>query len=126
VGPHCFFCGTFTGPFSQVEGLFTVVICIPCLEVRQAQPDTLLGLHDSRPTLEEVGAVRLRLWPLVPRPWFLEGTPRLSVRAGQPPTSCYGRIRTSASGSCTAVARRRRADLPVCRWSLVAFLATRP
>jgi hypothetical protein len=29
-----------------VEGLFTVLICIPCLEVRQAQPDTRLGLHD--------------------------------------------------------------------------------
>jgi hypothetical protein len=37
VGPHCSFCGTFTGPFSEVEGLFTVLICIPCLEVRQAQ-----------------------------------------------------------------------------------------
>jgi hypothetical protein len=23
-----------------------VLICVPCLEVRQAQPDTLLGLHD--------------------------------------------------------------------------------
>jgi hypothetical protein len=43
VGPHCSFCGTFTGPFSEVEGLFTVLICIPCLEVRQAQPHTLLG-----------------------------------------------------------------------------------
>jgi hypothetical protein len=29
VGPHCSFCGTFTGPFSEVEGLFTVWICIP-------------------------------------------------------------------------------------------------
>jgi hypothetical protein len=43
VGPHCSFCGTLTGPFSEVEGLFTVLICIPCLEVRQARPDTLLG-----------------------------------------------------------------------------------
>jgi hypothetical protein len=39
VGPRCSFCGTFTGPFSEVEGLFTVLICIPCLEVRLAQPD---------------------------------------------------------------------------------------
>jgi hypothetical protein len=46
VGPHCSFRGTFTGPFSEVEGLFTVLICIPCLEVRQAKPDTLLGLQD--------------------------------------------------------------------------------
>ena len=46
MGPPCSFCGTFTGPFSQVEGLFTVHICIPCLEVRRVRPDTLLGLHD--------------------------------------------------------------------------------
>jgi hypothetical protein len=46
MGPHCSFCGTFTGPLSQVEDLFTVLICIPCLEVRLAPPDTLLGLHD--------------------------------------------------------------------------------
>jgi hypothetical protein len=32
-----------------VEGLFTVLICIPCLEVRQAQPDTRLGRHDPGP-----------------------------------------------------------------------------
>ena len=33
----------------MVEGLFTVLICIPCLEVRQAQPDTRLGLHGPGP-----------------------------------------------------------------------------
>jgi hypothetical protein len=43
---HCSFCGATRGPFAKVEGLFTVWICIPCLEVRQAQPDTRLGLHD--------------------------------------------------------------------------------
>jgi hypothetical protein len=46
VGPHCSLCGTFTRPFSEIQGLFTVLICIPCLEVRQARSDTLLGLHD--------------------------------------------------------------------------------
>ena len=46
MGPHCSFCGTFTGPFSEVEGLFTALICIPCLEVRLVQLDTLLALHD--------------------------------------------------------------------------------
>jgi hypothetical protein len=30
-GWHCSFCGTFTGPFSKVEGLFTVLIRRPCL-----------------------------------------------------------------------------------------------
>jgi hypothetical protein len=43
---HCSFCGATSGPFAKVEGLFTVWICIPCLEVRQAQPATRLGLHD--------------------------------------------------------------------------------
>jgi hypothetical protein len=40
VGPRCSSCGTFTGPFSEVEGLFTVLICIPCLEVRLARRDS--------------------------------------------------------------------------------------
>ena len=43
------FCGATSGPFAKVEGLFTLLICIPCLEVRQAQPDTHLGLHDPGP-----------------------------------------------------------------------------
>lgn len=46
---HCSFCGASRGPFAKVEGLFTVWICSPCLEVRQAQPDTRLGLHDPSP-----------------------------------------------------------------------------
>ncbi len=45
AGP-CSFCGATIGPFARVEGLFTVWICIPCLEVRLAQPATRLGLHD--------------------------------------------------------------------------------
>ena len=51
TGPagHCSFCGATAGPFATVEGLFTVWICIPCLKVRQAQPDTHLGLHDPSP-----------------------------------------------------------------------------
>jgi hypothetical protein len=46
---HCSFCGSTSGPFAKVEGLFTVLICIPCLEIRQAQPDTRLGLHGPGP-----------------------------------------------------------------------------
>jgi hypothetical protein len=46
---HCSFCGATRGPFATVERLFTVWICIPCLEVRQARPDTRLGLHDPGP-----------------------------------------------------------------------------
>jgi len=46
---HCSFCGATRAPFTKVEGLFTVLICIPCLEVRQAQPATRLSLHDPGP-----------------------------------------------------------------------------
>jgi hypothetical protein len=46
---RCSFCGATGGPFAKVEGLFTVWICIPCLEVRRAQPETRLGLHDPAP-----------------------------------------------------------------------------
>jgi hypothetical protein len=46
---HCSFCGATGGPFATAEGLFTVLICIPCLEIRQAQPDTYLGLDDPGP-----------------------------------------------------------------------------
>ena len=48
-GGHCSFCGASRGPFATVEGLFTVLICIPCLEVRQDQPVTRLGRHDLGP-----------------------------------------------------------------------------
>jgi hypothetical protein len=102
VGPHCSFCGTFTGPFSEVEGLFTVLICIPCLEVRQARPDTLLGLHDPGHPWFQWGCPvdGCGKWFIGPRD--LEGTPRPSIPTGRPPMSCCGRIRTSACGSCTA------------------------
>jgi hypothetical protein len=46
---HCSFCGTTSGPFAKVEGLFTVLICIPCLEVRQPQADTRLSFHGPGP-----------------------------------------------------------------------------
>ena len=45
AGGQCSFCGATSGPFTKVEGLFTVWICIPRLEVRQAQPDTRLDRH---------------------------------------------------------------------------------
>jgi hypothetical protein len=46
---HCSFCGAASGPFAKVEGLFAVLICIPCLEVRQAQPATRLGCTTLAP-----------------------------------------------------------------------------
>jgi hypothetical protein len=76
VGPHCSFCGTFTGPFSEVEGLFTVLICIPCLEVRQAQPDTLLGLHDPGQPWEKWAARSRAAASRSSAPGIWSGTPR--------------------------------------------------
>jgi hypothetical protein len=73
VGPHCSFCGTFTGPFSEIEGLFTVLICIPCLEVRQARPDTLLGLHDPGQPWEKWGCPIEGCGRWFLGPWDLEG-----------------------------------------------------
>jgi hypothetical protein len=46
VGPHCSCCDTVTGPFSEIEGPFTVLICVLCLAVRQAPAGELLALHD--------------------------------------------------------------------------------
>jgi hypothetical protein len=46
VGPHCSFCGTFTGPFSEVEGLFTVLMCARCQATRRSSPAELLAHHD--------------------------------------------------------------------------------
>jgi hypothetical protein len=73
VGPHCSFCGTFTGPFSEIEGLFTVLICIPCLEVRLAQPDTLLGLHDPGLAWAQWGCPIQGCGRWFLGPWDLEG-----------------------------------------------------
>jgi hypothetical protein len=73
VGPHCSFCGTFTGPFSEIEGLFTVLICIPSLEVRQARP-TPCSASMTRVSPGSSGAVPIEgcgRWFL--GPWDLEG-----------------------------------------------------
>jgi hypothetical protein len=84
VGPHCSFCGTFTGPFSEIEGLFTLLICIPCLETARhgptpcsasmtraspgrsgAVPSTAAAAGSSAPGSEWHGVGRLPPWRLV-------------------------------------------------------------
>jgi hypothetical protein len=52
---QCSFCGAPSGPFAKVEGLSTVLICNPCLEVQQAQPETRLHLHD--PALSDYDSI---------------------------------------------------------------------
>jgi hypothetical protein len=70
-GGHCSFCGATRGPFATVEGLFTVWICIPCLEVRQPRPDTRLGLHDPGPYLPMSSAEMRESLELLPS-WALQ------------------------------------------------------
>jgi hypothetical protein len=73
VGPHCSFCGTSTGPFSQVEGLFTVLICIPCLAVRQVPAGELLARHDPGQPWLQWGCPIEGCGQWVIGPWELEG-----------------------------------------------------
>jgi len=72
VGPHCSFCGTFTGPFSQIEGLFTVADLHPCLEVRLAGSHTVLGLHDPGQPWEQWGCPVDGCGEWFPGSWDLE------------------------------------------------------
>jgi hypothetical protein len=70
AGGHCSFCGATSGPFSKVEGLFTVLICIPCLEIRQAHPATRLSLHNPGPYPVMNGAEMRESLELLPS-WVL-------------------------------------------------------
>jgi hypothetical protein len=113
VGPHCSFCGTFTGPFSEVEGLFTVLICIPCLEVRQAQPGTLLGLHDPGHPWLKWGCPIDGCGQWFIGPWHLEWHTAAEHPGWTATTSCCDRIRTSACGSSTVRSRIGRPPDPL-------------
>jgi hypothetical protein len=46
VGPRCSFCGTSTGPFREVEGLFTVLMCGRCFAARHTPAAKLVAHHD--------------------------------------------------------------------------------
>ncbi len=49
VGPRCSFCGTSTGPFREVEGLFTVLMCADCQAARTVRPPVVELLADHNP-----------------------------------------------------------------------------
>jgi hypothetical protein len=38
VGPRCSFCGTEAGPFLEVQGAFTVLMCGDCQAARGHNP----------------------------------------------------------------------------------------
>ena len=102
MGPHCSFCGTFTGPFSEIEGLFTVLICIPCLEVRLAQPDTLLGLRDPGQPREQWGCPINGCGQ-----WFIGLVPGVAHRAEHPDwTATYQLLRPYPNQRQRVVYRR--------------------
>jgi hypothetical protein len=109
VGPHCSFCGTSTGPFREVEGLFTVLMCARCRVVRHASPPPHLAHHDPGEPWLKWGCPIQGCGHRVIIPHELEGTRRPSIPAGSPATSCFGPIRTSYSGSCTSKSRARQA-----------------
>jgi hypothetical protein len=46
VGPRCSFCGASTSPFLEVEGLFTVLMCVGCQAARSSS--TRPGLPTTR------------------------------------------------------------------------------
>ena len=46
MGSHCSFCGTSTGPFREVEGLFVVLMCYRCQAIRHAERSELVARHD--------------------------------------------------------------------------------
>jgi hypothetical protein len=47
--PRCSFCGSSTGPFREVEGLFTVLMCVGCQAARSPglRPAELLADHNQ-------------------------------------------------------------------------------
>jgi hypothetical protein len=73
VGPRCSFCGTFTGPFSEIEGLFTVLICIRAWRSASPGRTPLLGLHDPGQPWEQWGCPIEDCGCWVLGPWDLEG-----------------------------------------------------
>jgi hypothetical protein len=74
VGPHCSFCGISTGPFQQVEGLFTVLMCARCqADHCQASPPPLVARHDpEEPWLKWACPIQ-DCGHRVIGPWELEG-----------------------------------------------------
>jgi hypothetical protein len=131
--PRCSFCGTSTGPFRAVEGLFTVLMCAGCQALRSSRhrgrPTTLVEMHEPDQPAE------LLAHHDPAEPWLQWGCPlagcgtgwscpgtwsrmrRPSTRAGWPASRSSGPTRTRNSGSCSGGPTTLPADAP--RWPLV-------
>ena len=75
ITPRCSFCGTSAGPFREVEGLFTVLMCSGCLAARSArsQPLELLADYDRGEPWFKWGCPLQGCGHRVILPWDLEG-----------------------------------------------------
>jgi hypothetical protein len=122
--PHCSFLRNLHRPLQRCRGPVhnADLHPLPWKSVRPSR--TRCSLSTTRPAVAEVELPDRRLRPVIslaPGTW--SGTPRPSIPAGRPPTSCCDRIRTSACGSSTIRSRiwpappdpsskRRSAGLP--------------
>jgi hypothetical protein len=75
MGQRCSFCGTSTGPFREVEGLFTVLMCTRCQAARTParRPLELLAHHDPGEPWLKWGCPIEGCGHRVIGPWDLEG-----------------------------------------------------
>jgi hypothetical protein len=124
VGPRCSFCGTATGPFSEVGGGFPLQMCQACQAARAASgtagllegPAELLAHHRPGEPHLQWGCPLCGYWAGLP--WFLEGHTDAEHPGGRRPTSWCGRCRARSCGWCTAArpvrarARGRRQPEP--------------
>ncbi len=76
MGPRCSFCGASTGPFLEVEGLFTVLMCVGCQAARSSSPRP--GLPTNRGEMGTRGPdqpAELLVRPDFGKPWLQWGCP---------------------------------------------------
>jgi hypothetical protein len=107
VGPHCSFCGTSTRPFSEVEGLFTVLMCTRCRAVRHASPPALLAHREAGEPWLQWGCPipGCGHWVIIPHE--LEGYAAAEHPGWVARYELLRPTRTSWSGSCTGGSRIR-------------------
>jgi hypothetical protein len=94
------------------------VVCIPCLEVRLAQPDTLLGFHDPGQPWEQWGCPIKGCGRWFLGPWDLEG------HTGAEHPGLDGHLRAAAALSADSGEpgqRRRTAPSLPAHWPTVTL-----
>ncbi len=73
MGPQCSFCGTTDGPFLQVEGLFSLLMCPAC---QAARSNSKRGRPTTPAELRDAGQPAELLAQYDPgQPWYKWGCP---------------------------------------------------